>query len=34
MTDIHATAFVESGAEIGENVTIGPYCLIGPNVRP
>jgi len=33
MTNIHATAIVEPGAEIGNNVTIGPYSMVGPNVR-
>ncbi len=32
MTDIHPTAIVDNDADIGKNVTIGPYCLIGPNV--
>lgn len=31
-TEIHATAIVEKGAEIGENVVIGPYCYVGPKV--
>jgi UDP-N-acetylglucosamine acyltransferase len=30
---IHPTAIIEEGAEIGENVQIGAYCLIGPHVR-
>jgi len=33
MSDIHPTAVIEDGAEIGDNVTIGPYCIIGPKVR-
>lgn len=33
MTDIHPTAIVEDGAQIGVNVTIGPYCVIGPEVE-
>ena len=33
MTDIHATAIVEDGAQLGENVTIGPYCVVGPEVE-
>lgn len=32
-TDIHPTAIIEKGAEIGAGVKIGPYCCIGPNVR-
>ena len=33
MTDIHPTAIVEDGARIGDNVTIGPYCVVGPEVE-
>ncbi len=29
MTDIHPTAFVDDGARIGADVTIGPYCIVG-----
>ncbi|MFH1223300.1 MAG: acyl-ACP--UDP-N-acetylglucosamine O-acyltransferase [Pseudomonadota bacterium] len=32
MSFIHPTAIVESGAKIGDDVYIGPYCIIGPNV--
>jgi len=32
-TDIHPTAVIASGADIGEDVTIGPYSIIGENVR-
>ncbi len=31
--DVHRTAIVADGAELGEDVEIGPYCLIGPMVR-
>lgn len=31
--DIHPTAVVDPAAEIGENVCIGPYCIVGPHVR-
>lgn len=31
--EIHPTAIVEKGAELGEQVTVGPYCLIGGNVK-
>ena len=31
--EIHPTAIIASGAEIGDNVSIGPYCCIGDNVR-
>ncbi|WP_439815919.1 acyl-ACP--UDP-N-acetylglucosamine O-acyltransferase [Zavarzinia sp. CC-PAN008] len=33
MTQIHPTAVVESGARLGENVFVGPFCLVGPNVE-
>ena len=29
---IHPTAIISDGAFIGENVEIGPYSMIGPNV--
>lgn len=29
---IHPTSIVEPGAELGEGVEIGPYCLVGSNV--
>jgi UDP-N-acetylglucosamine acyltransferase len=32
MTRIHPTAIVEPGARLGEGVTIGPFCLVGPDV--
>ena len=30
---IHKTAIIDSGAKISENVKIGPYSVIGPNVE-
>lgn len=33
MNTIHATAIIEDGAEIGENVTIGAYSVIGAQVK-
>jgi UDP-N-acetylglucosamine acyltransferase len=30
-TQIHPTAIVESGAEIGQGVKIGPFCTVGAN---
>jgi UDP-N-acetylglucosamine acyltransferase len=30
---IHKTAIVEEGARIGDNVKIGPYCIIGKDVK-
>ena len=32
MAEIHATAIVEKGAELADGVSVGPYCVIGPNV--
>lgn len=29
---IHPTAVIEHGAELGEGVSVGAYCVIGPNV--
>ena len=33
ITNIHKTAIVESGAEIGEGVKIGPYCLVSNDAK-
>ena len=33
MVRIHPTALVDSGAELGDEVDIGPYCVVGPQVR-
>ena len=30
---IHKTAIIDSNAKISQNVTIGPYSVIGPNVE-
>src|SRR5689334_10119961 len=30
--DIHPTAIVEDGAKLGEDVKIGPYCIVGKDV--
>lgn len=32
MADIHPTAFVEDGAQLGEGCVIGPFCLVGADV--
>ncbi len=32
-TIIHPTAVIDSKAELGNNVTIGPYCVVGEHVR-
>lgn len=33
MSDIHPQAYVEKGAEIGENVTIEPFAVVKSNVK-
>jgi UDP-N-acetylglucosamine acyltransferase len=33
MAEIHPTAIISEGAEVGESVIIGPYSYIGPNVK-
>ncbi|NQU60354.1 MAG: acyl-ACP--UDP-N-acetylglucosamine O-acyltransferase [Rhodospirillales bacterium] len=33
MSAIHQTAIIEDGAKIGDNVTIGPYSIIGAQVE-
>ena len=33
MTNIHETSIVDNSAKIGQNVFIGPYCIIGKNVE-
>jgi UDP-N-acetylglucosamine acyltransferase len=30
--EVHATAIVEPGARLGEDVRIGPFCIVGPEV--
>jgi UDP-N-acetylglucosamine acyltransferase len=30
---IHPSAVIASGAQLGEDVEIGPYCVVGPDVR-
>lgn len=32
MAEIHPTAIVEPEARLGRDVTIGPYCVVGPEV--
>lgn len=32
-TGIHATAIIDNSAELADDVTVGPYTVIGPNVR-
>ncbi len=33
MADIHGTAIIRKGAEIDEDVTVGPYCIVAEKVR-
>lgn len=33
MSTVHPTAIIEDGAQIGENVSIGPYSVVGSNVE-
>ncbi len=33
MSEIHSTAVIDPKAEIGADVDIGPYCVIGPKAR-
>ena len=30
---IHPTAIIEDGATLGENVSVGPYCVVGADVK-
>ncbi len=31
--NIHATAIIDPKAQLGTDVTVGPYCVVGPHVR-
>ncbi len=33
MSNIHATAIIDSKAQLGKDVTVGPFCVIGPDVQ-
>ena len=33
MAFVHPTAIVEKGAKLGNEVYIGPYCIVGPDVE-
>lgn len=33
MSTIHSTAIVSDGAVLGAEVKIGPYCIVGPDVK-
>lgn len=32
-TNVHSTAVIAAGAELGRDVEIGPYCVVGPHVQ-
>ena len=32
MSEVHSTAVIQEGAQIGEGCHIGPYCVVGANV--
>ena len=32
MTKLHPTSVVEDGAKLGQDVEIGPYCIVGSQV--
>ena len=31
--NIHHSAIIEDGAEIGEGTSVGPFCFVGNKVR-
>ena len=31
--DIHSTAIIDPGAELGDGIVVGPYCVIGAGVK-
>ena len=33
MSNIHPTAIVHEGAQLGNNIKIGPWCIVGENVK-
>jgi UDP-N-acetylglucosamine acyltransferase len=33
MTNIHPTAIIQPGAQLDDNVTVGPYSVVGPHVK-
>lgn len=33
MANIHSTAIVEKGAELADDVSVGPYCVVGARAR-
>lgn len=33
MSEIHSTAIINAGAQLGEDVKVGAYCVVGPHVK-
>ncbi len=33
MRSVHPTAIIEDGAQLGQDVDVGPYCVVGPDVK-
>ncbi|MDP7030033.1 MAG: acyl-ACP--UDP-N-acetylglucosamine O-acyltransferase [Phycisphaerales bacterium] len=33
MTSVHSTAIIDPSAELADDVCVGPYCVVGPDVR-
>lgn len=33
MTNIHSSAILAEGAQLGSDVEVGPYCVLGPDVK-
>ena len=33
MNNIHKTAIIEDGAQLGENITVGAFTIIGKDVK-
>ena len=33
MNKIHETAIIDTSVQLGENIKIGPYCIVGKDVK-
>jgi UDP-N-acetylglucosamine acyltransferase len=33
MAEIHPSALVDPKAELADSVKVGPFCIVGPNVK-
>ena len=33
MTQVHPNAVVDGAAQLGQDVEVGPFCVIGPHVK-